>query len=197
MTQPLPEGFQPRQPGETAYAYRNRLSIARYGKTTYQRRVENAMDRGLSRTEARGHGPSTSALTEYQKRRQRTEQQYGPGVTPYDVWRAYTINDLISAGYTPETTGLSWNQLLTIKSKLWQINEWASDDVGLSPELLLDGVESEQEGYVEPGWTFENIQERYAAMYEYKVLGSKDYGRARFFRGTQTYVVPIQWWYYH
>jgi hypothetical protein len=38
-----------------SYAERNAESIAKYGKSLYQRRIESAQARGLSRSQARGH----------------------------------------------------------------------------------------------------------------------------------------------
>lgn len=198
---PLPPGFQPRQPGESAYAYKNRVSIARYGKTLYERRMESGAARGLTPKQASGKervtGEAGASPLSPLTRRERTIAKYGK--TPYQLWRSNTIEEMVQEGYTPETTGLSWNQLIQVWPKIRQMNDWASRDDQLTPYMLFDAQQLQREGALEPGWTIANINDRYAAMAEYKNTGGSPFGRARYFRGTSDYLgtVPIAWWWYH
>jgi hypothetical protein len=54
-----------------SYADRNRASVARYGKSLYQRRVEAAERTGKTRQAARGHKPA-----EHVARRERITRQF-------------------------------------------------------------------------------------------------------------------------
>jgi hypothetical protein len=69
-----------------SYAERNAESIAKYGKSLYERRIESAQARGLSRSQARGHARiekgEAPASTLRASRGTRAKPQKTPLVTP-------------------------------------------------------------------------------------------------------------------
>lgn len=187
--------IQPRQPGESAYAYRTRRSIALYGQTPYQRRIFLAQQRGIGRTAARGHAPR-GGQSEYQQRRQRYIQQ--TGVIPSVLTTAYAQNWLISNGFTPESTGASWTYLYRMEPSLRGLYLRAPN-APVTPQMVYEGIQYEADQEVEPGWTAERARERLQATIAYqdfrdKSPGNYDWTVTRPFVSVET---DIHWWYYH
>jgi hypothetical protein len=118
-------------------------------------------------------------------------------MTPKQLQRFNRTNDAAAAGYTPATTGLSQNQIINIWPRLRQMNAWASPEAQLTPALILDAREAEMSGDLPPGWTMEAIEDKYRAVYDYKMSGDKTFGRAMFFSIAGNYVVPNVWGFYH
>lgn len=77
------------------------------------------------------------------------------------------------------------------------MNAWASPDAQLTPALILDAREAEIAGDLEPGWTLAAIEEKYFAVYSFKMNQDPSYGRTFFFSIAQNYVVPQVWGFYH
>lgn len=185
--------ISPRQPGESAYAYRKRRSVALTGETPYERRIRLGRGRGLSMQEARGKG-TPQGLTEYQRRAQQVQARFG--LSPYQLWRNNTINSMIREGYTPQTTGLSWNKLLKIWPKLKWMNDKSSPGGRITPEMLDQARQFEEQGILDRQWVNTRIEERYYAMYEYTEKRNKEPGRYYFYFDRESYM-PIAWWFYH
>lgn len=183
-----------RQPGESAYAYRNRRSIALTGQTLYQRRKQSALSRGLTISEARGHAPSPSGQTEYQRRRARTLSLYG--LTPSQLRYRQLDEWLAINGFSPATTGFSQTQLRALAPRLKWMNENSVPGGEIYPGLLLESKEMEADGDLEKEWTFQRINERYDAMYEFKVMHNKELGNFFWFRERIPDMSTV-WWYYH
>lgn len=186
----------PRQPGETAYAYRKRRTLALTGQTPYQRRIFLGQQRGIGRTAARGHGPSGQA--EYQRRRQRTVQR--TGVIPSVLTRAYAQNWLITNGFTPETTGASWTYLFQMEPSLRALAERTSPDARMQPADIAMGVQLETDGVAPPGWTIDRLRGRVIDTVAYQDFNDKEPGRydwtvVRLFAPSDD--LHIKWWYYH
>jgi hypothetical protein len=186
MTTPAPVPAQ--QPGESTYAYRNRVNLARYGKSTYQLRVDRARARGLTTSEARGHAPA-AGQTEYQRRRQRSIEQTGQ--TPSQIWRARQIQWLQQNGYTPQTTGWSWSRLIVAAPRIRYLNAAGSPGNDVSPGFLFDGMQ--QAG---SEWTWEHFNEKYWSTKEWLEQNDNTRGRFHWFQDREE-AMPVAWWYYH
>lgn len=186
----------PRQPNESAYQYRVRRTMARYGQTPYQRRIFLAQQRGIGRTAARGHAPR-GGQSEYQLRRQR--YLVTTGVIPSVLTQAYAQNWLITHGFTPETTGASWTYLYRMEPSLRGVWERTSPDAHISPEMLAEAIELEASGELPPGWTQQRTSDRLTATIAYQDFRDRDPGRYDW--NTTKFFVPsevdIKWWYYH
>lgn len=179
----------PRQPGETAYAYRNRRSITLTGETLYQRRITKGRARGLTTTEARGQQPG-----EYARRAEYTQRVYGQ--TPWQIWRDRQLAWLVNNGFTPETTGWSWNKLLRIAPRLRYLNEHASPQGQILPEMIQEANSDEQMGVLPSDWTWERINEKYIDTVEYLEYNNREPGRIHWFMD-RIPEMPVQWWFYH
>lgn len=193
----LPD-FPPRQPGESAYSYRNRRSIALTGQSLYQRRVAAGRARGLTTSEARGHAPTPAGTTEYQRRRQRTLQQYG--LTPSQLRYLQIDRELNAAGFTPASTGISQTNLRRLWPRLRWINANTSPGGMLSPDVIHEAADMERDGFLPRGFIYERINNRYDAMYEFKMMNSNNTGRYFWFneyRADYDGFTTAAWWYYH
>lgn len=177
-----------REPGESEYAYRKRRSITLTGETPYQRRIRLGRARGLSTTEARGQRPGEAA-----RRRQRTVQQ--TGFTPWQIWKNKQIQWLIDNGFTPETTGWSWNRLIKAAPRIRYMNEKVSAFNQITPELIANGQEFEAEYQVPSGWTWRRFNEHYDDIQEYYEHNNPTNARLHYFRD-RIPDMPVQWWYY-
>lgn len=207
--------FRPREQGESRYQYEKARSLALFGKTPYQRRLERGLSRGLTISEARGHAPPQT-ITEQSYTRTRVL----PNIMDIIInQRNYVLQRAYAAGYTPETTMLTDAQLTEVYPLIEQMNAWASPEGQLTPFLIWDAMDAESTGDLDDGWTYTNIKDKYRAMYDYHMarikappggarIGKKTwssgsympdnrFGRMRFMRGRNNYVAPIQWWWYH
>lgn len=146
-------------------------------------------------TTPKPYAPRQPGETRYQYEKRRTQALYG--MTPKQLRRFNATRDATAAGYTPATTGLSQNQIINIWPRLRQMNAWASPQAQLTPAIILDAREAEMSGDLEQGWTLAAIEEKYYAVYEYKMNGDKTFGRAMFFSIAENYVVPPVWGFYH
>jgi hypothetical protein len=187
---PLPNIPQilPRQPGESAYSYRNRRSIALSGETLYERRQRLGRARGFTAREAAGHREANEA----QVRRQRTMQGYG--VTPWQFWRDNQVQWLIDNGFQPETTGWSWNRLIRIAPRIRYMNEHLSLYNNITPELLAEGTAFELDTG-ESDWSWERLNEHYEDVREFYEHNNPENARLHFFRD-RIPELSVQWWYY-
>ena len=193
---PAMPAIPPRQPGETAYAYRKRRSLALTGQTPYQRRIARGTAGGLTRQQARGHAPDTTE-TEYQRRVRLSVERTGQ--TPYQRRIAAQDQWLVAHGFEPATTGMSWSGLRRIQSRLAWINANTSPGGELSPDLLEEYAEMEKTGELPRGWIADRIFKRYDSMVEF-MAGSNQTGNFYWFNegGSEnagTY--SANWWYYH
>ena len=178
-----------RQPGETLYGYRNRRSVTLTGETLYQRRIRQARARGLTTTEARGHRPG-----EAERRRRITIADYG--LTPWQLWRRNQVQWLIENGYTPESTGWSWNKLIRFAPRLrWLVNNTAPG-AQILPSMLLEAKQFEAASNLPSGWSEEALNEKYFSTFEYVQQNDNRRGRWHWFQD-RIPEMPVQWWYYH
>lgn len=191
MTTPA---IPPRQPNETAYAYRTRRSLALYGQTPYQRRIARGLAAGKTRQEARGK-PLT-AETEYQRRNRLSVQRTGLTVTQrrnqaIDFW-------LLTHGFTPATTGMSQTALRHIQPRLRWINDNTAPGGKITPGLIREAIEYERIGEYEPGWVTDRVFKRYDAMREFED-GRNQTGNWYWFNEGGASADPSWqlWWYYH
>ena len=194
---PAPPGMPqilPRQPGESAYSYRNRRSIALTGQTLYERRKASGLSRGLTTSEARGHAPAPNGQTEYQRRRARTMERYG--LTPSQLRYQQLDTWLAINGFSPATTGFSQTQLRQLAPRLKWMNENSAPGGEIYPALLYEARQMEFEDDVEPEWTYNRIMQRYDAMYEFKVMHNRELGNFFWFRERIPDMSTV-WWYYH
>lgn len=185
----------PRQPGESEYSYRKRRLVALTGETPYQRRQRLGRARGLGAREAAGHTP-TRGQSEYQRRAQLTQERYG--MSPYQLWAQNQLTWLQNNGFTPETTGWSQYRLIRIAPRLRWMNKRAAPGGQVRPDMLMDGSDMENSGDLESNWTWERVNERYDAMYEFVEQHNKQLGNFYWFRD-QDYRPELEaaWWYYH
>lgn len=182
-----------RAPGESEYTYRNRRSLALYGRSEYQRRIDRGRARGVTVATARGHR-TTGGQTEAQRRRQRSLQQYGQ--TPWEIWRDRQLGWLNSNGFTPQTTGWSWNQLIRAAPKLRWINENTSPNGQITPGMILQANDMSRMGQLEENFAWDHIGMRYQAMYDYQERNDKTYGNWYWFQDREP-GLAANWWYYH
>lgn len=183
----------PRQPDESDYQYRKRRMIELTGETPYQRRKRLGQARGLSTAEARGH-KARGGLTEYQRRRQQTLRQYGK--TPWELWRDQRIVWLQDNGFTPETTGWSWNRLIQISPKLQWMNERTSPAGQITPGMMLEARDYEIQGVLEADWSWYRLQEKYEDTLDYVEYGDRNGGRYHWFND-RIPELSAAWWFYH
>jgi hypothetical protein len=183
-----PVTILPRQPGETTYAYRNRRSVTLTGETLYQRRIRTGQSRGLTVTESRGQRPG-----EYARRARYTQQRYGQ--TPWQLWRDSQIAWLVSNGFTPQSTGWSWNKLIRIAPRLRFLNEHAAPSGQILPEMIQEANSDEQMGVLPSDWTWERLNEKYIDTVEYLEYNNTTPVRIHWFQD-RIPEMPVQWWYY-
>lgn len=179
----------PRQTGETDYAYRNRRNVALTGETLYQRRIRQGRARGLTTTEARGQKPGNAA-----RLRQQSIARYG--VTPWQRWWGAQAAWLMDNGFTPPTTGWSWNKLIRIAPRLRWMNERAAPGAQIKPEYLYEANQDEQMGVLPPEWSWERLNERYIDTVEFVQFNNKGPGNWHWFQD-RIPELPVAWWYYH
>jgi hypothetical protein len=184
---PTPQ-ILPRQPGETDYAYRKRRSIALTGETPYQRRIRAARARGLTTQEARGH-----RANEAQIRRERTIAQ--TGLTPWQFWKDNQVTWLTNNGFTPQSTGWSWNRLVRIAPRLRYMNDVSSPGAQITPEMMAGAIDQEDAGLLPSEWTWERMNEKYEAIYEFHEHNNPQPGRTYWFRDRDP-EMEVAWWYY-
>jgi hypothetical protein len=179
----------PRQPGETAYAYRNRRSVALTGESLYERRIRQGRARGLSTQEARGQRAG-----EAQRRRTRQIQQTGQ--TPWEFWRDNQLIWLVDNDFTPETTGWSWNRLIRVAPRLRFLNDRASAGGQITPDMIAEAVSFERTYALPSDWSYERLNERYIDTVEYLEYNNKVPGNFHWFHDREPNL-PAAWWYYH
>lgn len=184
-----PVTILPRQPGETTYAYRNRRNISLTGESLYQRRIRQGQARGLSTQAARGQAPGEAA-----RRRQQTIQR--TGLTPWQLWSQNQVSWLTANGFTPETTGWSWNRLIRIAPRLRWINEHSTAGGAVTPDMILDATTFERTSALPSEWTWERINVKFIDMQEYLQYHNREPGRFHWFQD-RIPELPVQWWYYH
>jgi hypothetical protein len=177
-----------REPGESDYSYRKRRSVLLTGETPYERRIRLGRARGLTTTEARGQKAGES-----RRRRERTLRQ--TGFTPWQLWKGNQVAWLQANGFAPETTGWSWNRLIRAAPKIRYMNEKVSVYNQITPELLADGIEFEDENFVESNWSWKRLNEHYQDIYEYYEHNNPANARLHYFRD-RIPEMPVQWWYY-
>jgi hypothetical protein len=178
----------PRQPGESDNAYRKRRSVALTGETPYQRRIRLGRAQGKTVTEARGQRPG-----EAQRRRERVLRQ--TGFTPWQIWRDRQVQWLVDNGFQPDTTGWSWNRLIRAAPKIRYMNEKVSAFNQITPWLLADAIEFEEENQIPSNWSWQRLNEHYADIYEFYEHNNPENARMHYFMD-RIPEMPVQWWYY-
>jgi hypothetical protein len=192
----------PRQPGETRYIYEYRRSVALYGKTPYQMRKERAQARGKTVSEARGHG-ILGGETESQRRNRVSREETGMSVS--QLYRANALGWLEEHGYTPDTTQMSWTQLIRLEPRLRYLREYGHIENGITswpePDEIHLAVDLENEHSLERGWAFERIWQKYDDTIAYRQFRDVQPGRASRseYMSIRVYVPQLapSWWWYH
>lgn len=197
----IPPEIPPRQAGESAYDYRTRRTLALYGQTPYQRRLWLASQRGIGTSAGRGHGRNrVTGETESQRRNRIAVQNTGSTVS--QNYRATLRQWLISNGYTPQTTLMSWSNLLRLAPRLRAI-QTMRPDAPITPDMIYNAVELEQQNELDKGWAFDRTWRRYDDTITYRIYSDRDPGRESWyvFRPLYDYIpedrMVITWWYYH
>lgn len=179
----------PRQPGESEYQYRKRRSVELTGETPYQRRVRLGRARGLSTQQARGHRQSETA-----RRRQQSFARYG--LSPWQFWSQNQQQWLLENGWTPETTGWSWNRLIRIAPRLRWLADNTTPSGQITPDMVREASDLESTGVLPINWGWDTLNEKYQSTYDYVELNDRQSGRGRWIQ-YRIPEMPVQWWYYH
>jgi hypothetical protein len=192
------EFLTPRQEGETAYAYRKRRSLFLTGQTPYERRIASAQARGIGRTAARGH--QRSGETESQRRNRISVENFG--LTVSQRRRAELTAWLTDNGYTPESTNMTWTQLLRLAARLRYMYNAVGPGGRVTPAMIADAIELENsEEVLEKGWAFERLWQKYDDMISYRETRNRLPGLGSWAEYQQVHpFIPSlapQWWYYH
>ena len=96
---------------------------------------------------------------------------------------------------------MTWTQLITLAPRL----RWMYDAVGpggrVTPRMIYDAVQLENNNTLEKGWAFERLWRKYDDMQAYRGFASKEPGRESWVEYQQVSVfipdLAPQWWYYH
>jgi hypothetical protein len=139
--------------------------------------------------EARGQRANESQI-----RRQRTIQQ--TGFTPWQLWKNNQVSWLMANGFTPQSTGWSWNRLIKVAPRLRYMNNLASPGAQITPDLIAEAMSFERTQAIPSEWTWERINEKYTDIYEYREHNNRDPGRMHYFQDRIS-EMPVQWWFYH
>jgi hypothetical protein len=71
----------------------------------------------------------------------------------------------------------------------------------VSPGMIAEAIELEREEYLDDGWAFQRLWEKYDAMVAYRQYADKEPGRSAWVDYQQTRVfiprIEPQWWMYH
>lgn len=189
----------PRQPGETAYAYRYRRSVTLFGQTPYERRIFLAQRRGQNLSEARGHGRQ-AGRTESQIRAERFRERIGFDISESAYRAAYAENWLRSHGYTPEITGMSWTQLLRLEPRLRYMYNATGPGGRVTPAMIAEATRLEATNQLERGWAFERLWRKYEDMLAYREFRDRRPGAESWaeYQAVHDFVpsLAIQWWFY-
>jgi hypothetical protein len=193
-----PGHIAPRLPGESAYQYRYRRSLGLYGQTPYQRRIFLAQRRGQTTSQARGHGRQAGE-TESQRRNRISLEDFG--LTVSQRRRSELRGWLVEHGYTPETTGMTWTQLLRVAARL----RWMYDATGpagrVTPAMIAEATALERNNTLQKGWAFERLWRKYDDMQQYREFRDRQPGRESWseYQAVHDFVptLAVQWWYYH
>lgn len=164
---------------------------------SYWRRIQRGMARGLTRAEARGHGPRPGPRgmieTETQRRTRISVETYG--MTPY---RRRAI--LISQEY-----GITYPRYLRIRNKIEWINDHSTPGAQIQPIMIKQAADQEAAGILPPGWIEQRLDEKIAAMEQYMDMtpaqgkyktGPHHVGYSQF-HDNEAIWLPVEWWYYH
>lgn len=180
------------------YSYRERRSIALYGQTQYERRIWLSSLRGVSGSAARGHAPA-GGETESQRRNRLSMERTGQTVS--QLYRANLLGWLNENGFTPETTLMSWTNLLRLAPRLRYMYSTTYPEGRVYPDMIKIAVELELDNELESGWAFDRIWIKYDDMISYRDYQDKEPGNTHWGEFLQvTPFIPdlaIQFWYYH
>lgn len=190
----------PRRANETAWEYRVRYTLAKYGETPGERRARLGRERGLSKRAAQGHGrEATQRETESQRRNRLSVQQYGETVSQRR--RRLARDWLTDNGYTPEATGMTWTSLLRLEPRLRYMFDGYGEGTKVTPQMIHDARDLEFEGELEAGWAFERLWQRYESTKDYRENKRRLQGQADWaeYQTVHVYIPSLapQWWYYH
>lgn len=190
----------PRQPGESAYSYRYRRSLELYGQTPYERRIWLAKQRGIGYTAARGHAPARGE-TESQRRNRLSVEQFGQ--TASQIYRSELRTWLEEHGYTPDTTLMTWTDLIRLAPRLRYMYNAAGETGRVTPIMIYEAIQLERDKFLPPGWAFDRLWEKYDDMVSYREYADKQPGHDHYvteYLQLKVYLPgppAIQWWYYH
>jgi hypothetical protein len=71
----------------------------------------------------------------------------------------------------------------------------------VTPEMIADAIDLETDNYLDKGWAFERLWQKYDDMVAYRIYSDKIPGNQNWGEYIQirTYIPSMapQWWYYH
>jgi len=170
--------------------------MALFGQTPYERRISLARQRGIGVTAARGH-QTAGGETESQRRNRLSVEQFG--LTVSQRRRTELTQWLTDHDYTPENTNMTWTQLIRLAARLRYMYGGAGT---VSPEMIADAVDLENDNVLESGWAFERLWQKYDDMVAYREYRDPLPGRGNWIGeylqvGVFIPSLAPQWWYYH
>lgn len=96
---------------------------------------------------------------------------------------------------------MTWTALLRLAARLRYMYDAAGPTGRVTPEMIADAIDLEADEYLEPGWAFERLWEKYDDMVSYRQFADKDPGHEHWGEYYQMHVyipaLPATWWYYH
>jgi hypothetical protein len=103
---------------------------------------------------------------------------------------------LTSNGFTPQTTGWSWNQLTRAEPWLRYIWEHSSPNGKITPDMIAEAMDLERTGVLPRGYTYDRLHTKYYDLRQYIEKDNKEPGyNSWYLRDVEG--LPDVWWYYH
>lgn len=156
--------------------------------------MQSARERGIGTTAGRGHTP-VGGETESQRRNRISVEQ--TGLTVSQLRRSNQVSWLEAAGYTPDSTNMTWSDLIRLEPRL----RYMYGGARVTPEMIADAIDLETDNELEKGWAFDRLWHKYDDMVAYREYRDREPGQADWAEYLQVHAfIPSlapQWWYYH
>lgn len=180
---PLEILLPPNRRGERIPAFLNPYRGTYTTSRSYALRMQSGYRRGLTQAQARRGAGSVSELSESQRRRARTQAQYG--MTP---WQRYNITFQQQYGFSYSY----WRYLR--KNWIAEINQMAAPDAQITPVFIAQALANQQLTGHNEEWIEQRLQEKLEDMHEYRA-GNAEPGFVHW--NQKEGMEPIEWWWYH
>lgn len=96
---------------------------------------------------------------------------------------------------------MTWTNLLRLAARLRYMYDAAGESGRVTPDMIAHAIDLETDEYLEKGWAFARLWEKYDAMVSYRQFSDKDPGHEQWGEYLQVHVfipsIEPQWWYYH